>query len=117
MRVRTNQRHNTQTMAVKTEMITELVEPLKAAGNLGNTQEDEDKDTTSNLNGAISVKSTTPTKAVKVSKWKKTYEPPPVVDQSTVLIIGFLIFGLAVIWPPLILLVAYVVSKLVPYSL
>jgi hypothetical protein len=111
-------------MAVKTEMITESVEPLKAADNLGDTQEEEDKDTASNLSSdAISVDSTTPAKAkaeataVKVSKWKKPFEPAPIVDQPTILIIGFLIFGLAVLWPPLILLVAYVVSKLVPYSL
>ena len=37
--------------------------------------------------------------------WLRPYEPPPVMNQSTVLVIGFLIFGLAVIWPPLILLV------------
>jgi hypothetical protein len=98
-------------MAVKTEMITESAEPIKAVEKQ-ETQEAE----------AIESPTLTKVKSAKtavkaVSKWKKPYEPPPVVDQSTVLIIGFLIFGLAVLWPPLILLVAYVVSKLVPYSL
>jgi hypothetical protein len=108
-------------MAVKPEMITP-VEPIKAVAKL-DTQEAEE-DSASNISDAISVESTSLTKAkagkatVKaVSKWTKPYEPPPVIEQSTVLIIGFLIFGLAVLWPPLILLVAYVVSKLVPYSL
>jgi hypothetical protein len=108
-------------MAVKTEMITESVEHMKAADKLDTQEEDK----SSNLSDASSVESitkaaTSPTSAkaaAPVSKWKKPYEPPPVVDQSTILIIGFLIFGLAVLWPPLILLVAYVVSKLVPYSL
>ena len=44
------------------------------------------------------------------------YEPVPVIKQSTILGIGFGIFLLANLWPPLILLVAYVVSLLVPYS-
>lgn len=49
-------------------------------------------------------------------KWSKPYDPAPVVDQSTILIIGFVLFILAAIWPPLILLVAYIASKLIPYS-
>jgi hypothetical protein len=110
-------------MAVKTEMITP-VEPIKAVEKL-DTQEAEGDSASNDANSVESNKAPTLTKAkaakaaaVKaVSKWKKPYEPPPVVDQSTVLIIGFLIFGLAVLWPPLILLVAYVCSKLVPYSL
>ncbi len=109
-------------MAVKTEMITP-VEPIKAVKKL-DTQEAEGDTASNDANSVESNKSPTLTKGkvakavVKaVSKWKKPYEPPPVVDQSTVLIIGFLIFGLAVLWPPLILLVAYVCSKLVPYSL
>ena len=44
------------------------------------------------------------------------YEPPPVVSQSLILTIGFVLFLLAQIWPPLILLVAYVLSRLIPYS-
>jgi hypothetical protein len=106
-------------MAVKTEMITPI-EPIKAVEKL-DTQEAEGDSASNDANLVESNKSPALTKgkaAVKaVSKWKKPYEPPPVVDQSTVLIIGFLIFGLAVLWPPLILLVAYVCSKLVPYSL
>ena len=61
---------------------------------------------------ASSVVSELPSK----SPWSKPYVPPPVVDQSTVLAIGFFIFALAMIWPPLILLFTYVASKLLPYS-
>lgn len=50
------------------------------------------------------------------SPWQKPYQPDPVVDQNTVLLGGFFLFGLAVMWPPLILLFAYVASKLIPYS-
>jgi hypothetical protein len=50
------------------------------------------------------------------SKWKDAYVPPPVINQSTILAIGFFLFVLASLWPPLILLFAYVASKLVPYS-
>ncbi|KAL7563828.1 hypothetical protein ACA910_019559 [Epithemia clementina (nom. ined.)] len=39
-----------------------------------------------------------------------------IIDQNTVLAWGFVLFGLSVIWPPLILLFAYVASKLIPYS-
>jgi len=49
-------------------------------------------------------------------KWAEPYEPPPIVPQSTILLFGFFIFLLGQIWPPLILLVTYVASKLVPYS-
>jgi hypothetical protein len=45
-----------------------------------------------------------------------SYEPIPVVKQSTILAIGFGLFALAYVWPPLILVVAYIVSLLVPYS-
>ena len=58
----------------------------------------------------ISVDSTTS------AKWALPYDPAPVVDQSTILMVGVLLFALAVVWPPLILLVAYVASKLIPYS-
>jgi hypothetical protein len=103
-------------MAVKTEMITESGAPIKAEEKL-ETQEAEE--TSSSVEPLTLSKAGKAAKAaVKVaSKWKKPYEPPPVIEQSTILIIGFLIFGLAVLWPPLILLVAYIVSKLVPYSL
>lgn len=49
-------------------------------------------------------------------KWSQPYEPAPVVDQSTILMAGFVVFVLTAIWPPLILLVAYIASKLIPYS-
>lgn len=48
--------------------------------------------------------------------WTKPYEPPPVVSQSTILSVGFCMFVLAIIWPPLLLLFTYVASKLIPYS-
>lgn len=54
--------------------------------------------------------------SVGESAWRQPYEPPPVVSQSIVLAIGFFLFILASLWPPLILLVAYVASKLIPYS-
>lgn len=44
------------------------------------------------------------------------YIPPPVISRSTILAIGFGIFLLATIWPPLILMVTYLLSILVPYS-
>lgn len=50
------------------------------------------------------------------SRWRRPYQPEPIVDQSVILVIGFFIFALAMIWPPLILLFAYVASKLIPYS-
>jgi acylglycerol lipase len=42
--------------------------------------------------------------------------PPPVIRRSTILAIGFGVFFLALIWPPLILMVTYLLSILVPYS-
>lgn len=50
-------------------------------------------------------------------RWNRPYDCPPVVNRSTILAIGLLLFGLAMIWPPLILLFAYIASKLVPYTL
>lgn len=48
--------------------------------------------------------------------WEQPYVGRPLVDRSTILAIGFFIFALAMIWPPLILLFAYIASKLIPYS-
>ena len=44
------------------------------------------------------------------------YLPPPLVPQRVILGVGVACFLLAVLWPPLILLVAYIASKLIPYS-
>lgn len=44
------------------------------------------------------------------------FVPPPVIRRSTILAIGFGLFALALIWPPLILMVTYLLSILVPYS-
>ena len=49
-------------------------------------------------------------------KYQGPYDAGPVINQSTILAIGIFVFGLATIWPPLILLFAYVASKLIPYS-
>ena len=45
-----------------------------------------------------------------------SFIPPPIIQRSAILATGFGIFVLAFIWPPLILLVTYFVSVLVPYS-
>jgi hypothetical protein len=44
------------------------------------------------------------------------YEPPALISQSVVLGLGVFCFLLAMVWPPLILAVAFVASKIVPYS-
>jgi hypothetical protein len=44
-----------------------------------------------------------------------TYVSDPLVGPTEILIVGFVLFGLALIWPPLILVCAYLLSKLVPY--
>ena len=44
-----------------------------------------------------------------------TYVADPLVGPTEILIAGFVLFALALVWPPLILVVAYLVSKLVPY--
>jgi hypothetical protein len=44
-----------------------------------------------------------------------TYVADPLVGPSEILIAGFVLFGLALVWPPLILVGAYLISKLVPY--
>jgi hypothetical protein len=48
--------------------------------------------------------------------WTTPYVPPPMVQQSTIMVLGCFIFGLAMIWPPLILLLTYLAAKLIPYS-
>lgn len=48
--------------------------------------------------------------------WSGPYEPTPVISQSTILLLGAILFVIASYWPPLLLLVAYVVSKIIPYS-
>lgn len=49
-------------------------------------------------------------------RWKNVYQPAPIVEQSIVLAAGLAIVALAYLWPPLLLLVAYLASKIVPYS-
>ena len=44
------------------------------------------------------------------------FDPKPAIQRSTVLLVGFGIFVLAMLWPPLILLATYVASILLPYS-
>ena len=44
------------------------------------------------------------------------FEPPPLVTRGTVLALGVFMFVLAMIWPPLLLVLAYVASLVIPYS-
>ena len=43
-------------------------------------------------------------------------DPKPSIERRTVVMLGVALFVLALIWPPLILLVTYVASVLIPYS-
>lgn len=43
-------------------------------------------------------------------------DPKPSIERKTVMMVGFAVFVLAMIWPPLILLVTYMASILLPYS-
>jgi hypothetical protein len=49
-------------------------------------------------------------------QWNTAYEPQPIVDRISIWVAGAFLFLLAMVWPPLILLFAYLASKLVPYS-
>jgi len=51
-----------------------------------------------------------------VLKEEPLHDPKPLIERSTVFMVGFVIFVLAIIWPPLILLVTYMASILMPYS-
>jgi hypothetical protein len=66
--------------------------------------------------GSYASLSTSPHNNKTALKWSARYTPPPVVSQSALLTIGLVCFLLAYVWPPLILLLAYVSSKLIPYS-
>ena len=44
-----------------------------------------------------------------------TVEMPPLIPQSAILITGFVVFALALVWPPLILLFAYACSMCIPH--
>jgi hypothetical protein len=46
----------------------------------------------------------------------EAYVPPPLVTRSTILITGFILFVVAMIWPPLLLLATYLASLIIPYS-
>jgi hypothetical protein len=48
--------------------------------------------------------------------WSQPYDPPPMISKEAILLMGFILFGLAQLWPPMILLIAYLVAKLIPYS-
>lgn len=48
--------------------------------------------------------------------WDRPYVAPPILERGTILAAGLFMFALAMIWPPLILLFAYIASKLIPYS-
>lgn len=51
-----------------------------------------------------------------VLKEESLHEPKPAIAQSTVVGIGVCVFLLAMVWPPLILVVTYFLSILLPYS-
>jgi hypothetical protein len=70
---------------------------------------------------AASVESSTPeagngTQSSPSAGWGRPHVGQPVLDSATVLGIGFLLLVLAVVWPPLLLVVAYGASKLICYS-
>lgn len=44
-----------------------------------------------------------------------SYVAPPLVSSNKILGAGAFLFGLAVVWPPLILVVAFFLSQLIPY--
>lgn len=67
------------------------------------------------LDSTVSTNSSAPSESTS-NDWDKVYTPPPLFSQSSVLIVGCFIFVLATIYPPLILLLAYIASKLIPYS-
>jgi len=48
--------------------------------------------------------------------WQGAFVPPPLVSQSTILGAGIVLYLIATIYPALLILVAYVASKLVPYA-
>lgn len=49
------------------------------------------------------------------SRWKEPYEPNPLISRSTILFLGFGLYGLTFIWAPLLLVMAFLASMLVPY--
>jgi hypothetical protein len=51
-----------------------------------------------------------------VLKEESLHDPEPSIERSTVLVAGVCVFVLAMIWPPLILVVTYLLSVLLPYS-
>jgi hypothetical protein len=67
------------------------------------------------LDSAVSI-STSASSDSMSNDYGKVYIPPPLVSQTSVLLVGFFIFILATVYPPLILLLAYMASKLIPYS-
>lgn len=52
----------------------------------------------------------------KVLQDEALNDPTPSVDRFTIAMAGIALFILATIWPPLILLVTYLASILIPYS-
>lgn len=60
--------------------------------------------------------STSATSEPTTNNWAVIYAPPPLISQASVLLVGCFVFILATIYPPLILLLAYIASKLIPYS-
>lgn len=67
------------------------------------------------LDSGVSINTSASTESI-VSDVGKAYVPPPLFSQASVLLVGCFIFILATVYPPLILLLAYIASKLIPYS-
>lgn len=47
---------------------------------------------------------------------KRPFDPPAIMHKWTVVSIGIGLFSLALFWPPLILVVTYVCSQIIPYA-
>lgn len=85
---------------------------------IGRTRVKEDKVpplVTLRLDSAVSINTSASSESIS-NDWGKVYVPPPLFSQASVLLVGCFIFVLATIYPPLILLLAYIASKLIPYS-
>lgn len=52
----------------------------------------------------------------KSRRWRTRFQPRPVVSQNTIFAWGVVLFVLACVWPPLVLLVAYILSRFIPYA-
>jgi hypothetical protein len=47
--------------------------------------------------------------------WNEVYEPKQMLNQSAIILVGFILFGMAMLWPPLILIAFIIGSYLAKY--